>query len=181
MVEHLPFWGGYHYAIISQDARAQARAFASNVSAAGAALDRMLPPAIDLEWIYNDGKVPATGPKVTGSQVIDWMYEWDEETRKILGRRSLCYTSIGWWDSIGNPADPITDAYSLWVAHWTTAPAPLIPRTWKKGRWGIWQFSAELGPLAKVPIKGIPGPSVDRDRFSGSLDDMRAYVEASKV
>lgn len=183
MIATLDFWGAYHWAIFSQDARKQAQAL---VKAIGAFDDKMLPPSVDAEWIYNDGLTPtgAPFPKTNAPQVIDFLYVFDEVIRNEMGRRPMIYSSAGWWNSIGDPIDPIQQAYAWWIAHWTSASHPSMPKGVAK--YSLWQYSAEIGPLENIPILGTPQagtkkPAVDRDRFSGNLEDMRAFVRASKV
>jgi lysozyme len=60
-------------------------------------------------------------------------------------------------------------SYPLWIAHYTAKPQPNIPATWNN--WVLWQFSE------KGKVNGVKG-SVDRDRFNGSLDDLRALAKA---
>lgn len=182
----LPFWGAYRYVIFTHDPKLTVQSMAKNIEAVND--DRMLPPSFDFEWQYNDGKVAATGAvPVTGSRVIDWMYACAEECKRLLSRRPMVYTSSGWWNSIGDPIDPIQEAYALWVANWSQAAMdghPSMPKGWK--RFALVQYSAEAGPLAAASIKGIPGAgktgkSVDRDRFRGTLEDMGAFVKASML
>jgi GH25 family lysozyme M1 (1,4-beta-N-acetylmuramidase) len=170
-----PFWGAYRYVIFSQDARLTVQSMARNIEAFNNG--GMLPPAFDFEWQYNDGKVPETGGPPSGAQVLDWMSDCADECKRILSRRPMVYTSSGWWNSIGDPRHPIQDAFALWVANWTAAPQPSVPKGWTK--YSLWQWSAQSGPLANHPIKGIPGKSVDRNRFPGTLEDMGAFVRAS--
>lgn len=173
----LPFWGAYRYVIFSHDPKLTVQSMARNLEKVNDA--SMLPPSFDFEWQYNDGKVPATGGPPSSARVLDWMYACAEECARLLSRRPTAYTSSGWWNAIGDPVDPIQGAFALWVANWTAAKGPSMPRGW--ARYSLWQWSAEAGPLANVPIKGIPGKSVDRDRFPGTLDDMQAFVNASVI
>lgn len=180
----LPFWGAYHYPILSKSPELQAQAMATVILPAIS--DKMLPPALDLEWTYNDGKSPGSNPfpAATASMTIDFLYRWDAEMRRLTGRRSMVYTSAGWWNSIGDPVDPIQDSYALWVANWTSGSKPLMPKGFS--HYDIWQYSAESGPLADTPIDGIPGAgptkhAVDRDRFPGTVADLSAFCIASKV
>lgn len=178
MRANLQFWGGYHYAILTRDPVASADGFCD---ALGEPDDQMLPPSIDLEWTYNNGTSPAANPfpKPSAAQVIDFMYAWELRVRQRTGRKSMAYTNAGFWNFIGTPIDPIQKAYALWNAVWTAAPAPTpVPGF---SDYSIWQWSAEVGPLGKVPIPGIPGTSVDRDRFRGDVEDLRRFIAASKV
>jgi len=178
MRDHLLFWGGYSYAIFARDPIVSADAFCTAI---GDPDDRMIPPAIDAEWEYNNGLSPkaAPFPKPSAARVIDYLYAWEERVRRNLGRRSMIYCNAGFWNFIGTPIDPIQKAYLLWNAVWTSASSPTpVPGF---DPYTFWQWSAEQGPLGHVPIPGIAGHSVDRDRFRGNTDDMRRMIEASKV
>jgi GH25 family lysozyme M1 (1,4-beta-N-acetylmuramidase) len=173
MIDQLQFWGGYHYAVLRLSARAQAELMVKMLGDSDD--ENMLPPSVDLEWAENSG--------ANASRTLDFLYEWNESIRTLRGRRGMIYTSAGWWHSIGNPVDPIQQAFSLWNAAWTASSTPPIPKGWD--RFDLWQYSAETGPMAMVSIDGVPGKepnrSVDRDRFRGSLEDMQAFVDASRV
>jgi lysozyme len=73
---------------------------------------------------------------------------------KALGVRPGIYTARWWWDpNVGLTSWAKT--YSLWVANYTAAPKPLMPKGWTD--WRIWQYS-ETGI-----VPGIPG-STDLNR-----------------
>lgn len=58
-------------------------------------------------------------------------------------------------------------AYPLWLAEYTSAPAPRLPPDWSA--WTFWQYS-QSGSVA-----GVSG-AVDLDRFNGGLDDLRKLL-----
>lgn len=60
-------------------------------------------------------------------------------------------------------------AYPLWLAEYTSAPAPRMPPDWSA--WTFWQYS-QSGSVA-----GVSG-AVDLDRFNGGLDDLRKLLVA---
>lgn len=186
----IPFWGAYLYPILSQDAKNQSEALVRAIGALTAEQDaRMLPPAIDLEWIFNDGKTPvgAPFPATDQNQTIDFLYVFAEVMRTELDRKGMIYSSAGWWNSIGDPIDPIQQAFAWWIAQWSIGAAaghPLLPKGVSKA--SIIQYSAKTGPRSAEKIDGTPQASsanvaVDRDRFPGTLEDMRAFVMASKI
>jgi len=83
-----------------------------------------------------------------------------------LGVRPLIYLSPAFAIEILKNA-PALGQYRLWIAHATTASAPLVPKPWTT--WAFWQYS----DIGKVP--GISEP-VDADRFNGSLDDLKSLA-----
>lgn len=55
------------------------------------------------------------------------------------------YTRKTWWDLHINAAK-FWKNYPLWVAHYTNAPQPWLPRDWKE--WSGWQYSSKgKGPF----------------------------------
>ena len=62
-------------------------------------------------------------------------------------------------ESLADSGVPALDGTPLWVAHWTTASAPLVPGgNWGGVGWSFWQFSSH------AKVAGIT-TEVDRDRF----------------
>jgi GH25 family lysozyme M1 (1,4-beta-N-acetylmuramidase) len=43
-------------------------------------------------------------------------------------------------------------AYYRWVAHWTTASEPYMPRIWRDTEYDAWQFSDSEEVAGKTPI-----------------------------
>jgi lysozyme len=91
-----------------------------------------------------------------GIRVSSWLRVVEAAT----GRPPVVYCSPGTWD--GNVAGDFS-RYPLWVAHYTTARAPHLPRGWTA--WAFWQYSSN----GSVP--GIQG-RVDLDRFNGTKADL---------
>ena len=94
------------------------------------------------------------------------------EVRKLLelvttevGRKPFLYTANWFWTSIGNP-DPLDD-YPLWVAYYNDDPEPTLPQGWSN--WVIWQYTD------KGHIAGIGENTCDRNRFAGTLADLKTY------
>ena len=86
-----------------------------------------------------------------------------------LGRTPIVYVRRGFVGAKLEDASALA-AYPLWVAHYITPAAPRIPKTWKE--WTFWQHGNNgHGP-------GIAGP-VDKDRFNGSMDALREWVQRS--
>jgi lysozyme len=88
----------------------------------------------------------------------------------------MCYTSAGFL----NPAMGLTNWLKwrhLWVAHWTTAPAPIIPNEWAVPNkpWKFWQYSAK-GIGADY---GVQSKSVDLDRYNGTRAQFAAEFDVA--
>ena len=147
------FRGGYHFFRPAADASAQADNFLNVISKLEPG---DLPPALDVE--VNDGK--------SASVIIKGVTTWLQQVEKALGRTCVIYTSASFWNAnLGG-----TSAFSghpLWVAHYTNAPKPNIPKGFDS--YVIWQFSAN----GKGAVNGINSDNLDLDRFNGTLDDLR--------
>lgn len=86
--------------------------------------------------------------------------------RAIVERygKALCYCSQHDWHTLGNPPVISDPDVLLWVANYTTAPAPYVPL----GKaYTIWQNRV-------APIAGIATGPVDNDVCPGDLPIMRA-------
>jgi len=146
--------GGYHFArpagsgdaAITADAIAQADFFLSIAQPQAGEL----PPVLDLE--VSGGLKPP--------DLLTWTSAWLEEIYARTGVRALVYTSPNFWkNSLADSGVPALDGTPLWVAHWTTASAPLVPGgNWGGVGWSFWQFSSH------AKVAGIT-TEVDRDRF----------------
>jgi GH25 family lysozyme M1 (1,4-beta-N-acetylmuramidase) len=101
----------------------------------------------------------------------------------ITPRDLMIYTSPGFFNS----QLPLTDyawRLKLWVAHWTTASKPQLPREWSnhKKTWVFWQHSAKgnhLGAAFGVPSGG--STDICLDRFKGSLAKFRETYQLSPL
>jgi lysozyme len=111
-----------------------------------------------------------------------------DELESLTGKKPLIYTNIGFWHEniYSNVNKPIWAVEKdLWVANFTTATEPRIPITWREKDWLFWQFSAdgnERGEEFGVPREpGAPPPSIDLNRFNGTIDEFNAYIEGIVV
>lgn len=68
-------------------------------------------------------------------------------------------------ETLANPA--FLKDYPLWLAHYTSAPQPRVPRPWTD--WTFWQYTNE----GKVP--GIKG-NVDLNLFNGTKEQLLRYL-----
>jgi hypothetical protein len=83
-----------------------------------------------------------------------------------FGRTPLVYTRGSWWDPI--IAKDVCGSNPLWVAHYTTAASPLLPKKGGWATWKMWQYSSS------GRVDGIAG-NVDMDRFDGMQADVDAF------
>ncbi len=118
--------------------------------------DSELPPMLDVE---QDG--------ITRAMVQTFVTEFD---RLSSGMTLGVYTSASKWASLTQGLD-IRPA-PLWVAHWTAAPSPLLPKPWTS--WDFWQYS-NSGTLP-----GYKG-RLDMNRFNGGKAALNAYGAAWDV
>jgi GH25 family lysozyme M1 (1,4-beta-N-acetylmuramidase) len=146
--------GAYHFArpagsgdaALTSDAITQADFFLSIAQPQAGEL----PPVLDLE--VTGGLKPP--------DLLTWASAWLEEIYARTGVRALVYTSPNFWkNALADSGVPALDGTPLWVAHWTTASAPLVPGgNWGGAGWSFWQYSSH------AKVTGIT-TQVDRDRF----------------
>jgi GH25 family lysozyme M1 (1,4-beta-N-acetylmuramidase) len=112
-----------------------------------------LPLVLDLE----------TKGGLTQTALLTWTRAWLDEVSARTGVRALVYTSPNFWKTAAADSPTIAGAGSkLWVAHWTTNSAPLVPGSnWGGTGWTFWQWT----DCTKVP--GI-AHCVDGDRVNGA-------------
>jgi GH25 family lysozyme M1 (1,4-beta-N-acetylmuramidase) len=144
--------GAYHFAqpnVAVGSGAAQADHF---VDTAGPVSGELL-PVLDLE---------RTGG-LTDPQLITWVREYLERIYQRLGVRAIIYCSPNFWKTYMSDTTWFAqNGYEvLWVAHWTTAPAPILPAGgWGGDGWTFWQYTSS----GSVP--GISG-RVDLNRYNG--------------
>lgn len=137
--------GLYHYAhpaatLASAEAANLCRAWDLNPGA------HTLPVGLDLEQAHRYSPVAT----------VRWCVDWLQRVEAHTGTRPIIYTSASWCEALGNAVDELAP-WPLWVAHYTTKPAPALPRAWD--RWLWWQHTS------KGRVAGIPG-YVDLNRSS---------------
>jgi GH25 family lysozyme M1 (1,4-beta-N-acetylmuramidase) len=152
------YFGAYHFAqpagtsdaTITASAIAQADHFVNVAQPRGGDL----PPVLDLETV-NGLKQPA---------LLKWTQAWLDEVAARTGVSAMIYTSPSFWKTyLGDTTSYATGEHHLWVAHWTTASAPLVPASnWGGLGWSFWQWSDCLS------VPGIPTKCVDGDRVNGA-------------
>lgn len=145
--------GAYHFFRASRDPRAQAELMARTIPLAPGDL----PPVLDVEVL--DGLTD----KGTLTQTT---YTCLTEIERLMGVRPIIYTSPNFWNTNFGLQD-WTKRYPLWIAHYTTAASPIIPKGWTEYR--FWQFTD------RGTVDGIAN-TVDRNVWNGTEQDMRQWV-----
>ena len=152
--------GAYHFARPSSSSgAAQAKYYVSKVGAASFKQPGVLPPVLDLE--------------VTGglgvTKLKAWVSDWLTTAQGLTGRTPILYFSPYFWiDNMGNST--AYTRYPMWIAHYTSAGAPMVPGGW--ARWTFWQYTSS-GSVA-----GIAG-NVDKNRFNGNSAALAALAGAT--
>ena len=120
-----------------------------------------LPPVIDTE-------VPADWSRLNSKQSVDLIVGFIDGIRKNLGAKvhPIVYLSPSFADDVLKNDSRLKE-YPLWVAHYTAADRPRVPKPWDF--WTFWQFT-ENGTVA-----GIKG-NVDINRFNGQADRLEALL-----
>jgi lysozyme len=121
-----------------------------------------LPPALDLE-------APADWTSISQNNRIHLVVSWLNQVQRALKRRPIVYTSPNFFiDVLGNTNE--LSPYPLWVAHYTSKPAPTVPKAWES--WTFWQHSSQ------GQINGIKG-QVDLDWFNGDILGLQKFINES--
>jgi lysozyme len=116
-----------------------------------------LPPVLDFESRVN---VP---DRATASQAAKSFVLIVEQELK---RRPILYTSPGYWMEFGS-VDPFWRNYPLWIAHYTTADAPIVPAPWKE--YAFWQYTSH----GDGPAYGVESLNVDLNWYNGTLAELQ--------
>ncbi|HEX8147368.1 MAG TPA: GH25 family lysozyme [Pyrinomonadaceae bacterium] len=143
--------GAYHFFRAAEPAAEQAAHFLSTVRFEPGDL----PPVLDIE--LNDG--------VTGEPLVGGVQTWLDAVEPAAGATPVVYTNTPFWDAHFNEQ---FGSYPLWVAHYTSAPAPSpLPVGWSD--WTLWQYSQSLH------VNGVNG-AADHDYFNGTLQALQALA-----
>jgi lysozyme len=153
--------GAYHFLRPQIDAEQQAHFFLGKLNQDAGEL----PPVLDVEVLTS----------TTPDGLIASARTWLDVVKSELNCLPILYTGSAFWRNTLRNSDKFVE-FPLWIAHYTTAPNPLMPSAWKK--WTFWQFS----PVGKVA--GVTG-NVDLDVFNGDAADLDAFcfrqVAAAKI
>jgi len=151
--------GAYHFYDPMLDPAQQAQLFLRTVKLEPGDL----PPVLDVEQAGT----------ASNDALIRGTKTWLDAVEQATGRKSIIYTRASFWNerlrsSSGQYPEWAKD-YKLWTAHYTSAPNPLVPRGWTA--WTFWQFT-ESGT-----VNGVAG-KVDMNRYNGTADDLRAWLQS---
>lgn len=131
-----------------------------------------LPPVLDLE---KDDRPQVAGQwgQITLNERISRIKQWLQTVEKEIGRRPMIYTNRNFWKEFMSETEEFTD-YSLWFAEYDAIEPKIPANNWGGKGYTIWQNSE------KGAVNGISG-DVDRNRFNGSLEQLIAFVNSTKV
>jgi len=116
-----------------------------------------LPPALDLEN-------PALWANIPAADRAPLAVEWLHTVEQGLGTTPLVYLSPAFaTEVLANSS--LLARFPLWVAEYTAAPAPSIPKPWDA--WIFWQYTGH-GTVPGIAV------SVDQNRFNGTLEQLLA-------
>lgn len=137
--------GAYHYMRWDVVGKDQALHFLDVISE----FDLDFPPVLDCEEAFR------------ANTATDCIWQARNEIC-VLGKCPIIYTRKSWWDRYVNPSSHWKEC-PLWVAHWTTAEQPLIPRDWDE--WYIWQY----GQVEAKKYKITGSKTVDINRMKSEV------------
>jgi lysozyme len=160
--------GAYHFFLPLKDANEQAQNF---LKVLGKLESGDLPPVLDLEHFPE--RVEEEWKQVELPERIIRVQKWLDIVERATGRKSLIYTSDGFWGTYMKHTKVFTK-YPLWVANYGTLQ-PLVPAdNWGGNGCIFWQYT-ETGI-----VTGVPG-KVDKNEFQGSFEQLLAFVKNSSV
>jgi GH25 family lysozyme M1 (1,4-beta-N-acetylmuramidase) len=139
--------GPYHYFTTTSAVPTQIDNFVSTIKKVDAG---NLPPVIDVED-------PKQFANFTVPERVAMVQQMLTGVENATGVKPMLYMSSSFSAEVLNSA-PQFDSYRLWVADYTTAAQPIVPKPWTN--WDFWQHSDN----GQVP--GIAG-GVDMDLFNG--------------
>jgi len=118
-----------------------------------------LPPVLDLEAPANWSAIPTAN---RAALAIAWL----ENVQSRLGAAPIVYMSSSFATEVLANA-PEMARFPLWVAQYTSAPSPDVPKPWTS--WTLWQYTGS----GAAP--GVTG-TVDSNRFNGTIDQLKALT-----
>jgi GH25 family lysozyme M1 (1,4-beta-N-acetylmuramidase) len=101
---------------------------------------------------------------LTDAQVAAWAKAFLDRVYERTGVKGAIYMSPSFWTNYaGNSPNLVNAGYKvLWIAHWTTGPAPTVPASnWGGNGWTFWQYTSDGS------VSGISG-RVDLNRYRHS-------------
>jgi len=148
--------GAYHYFRPQVPAVVQARHFLSLVPS----LEHGdLHPMLDVEEA--DGMTP--------NLILEGVQAWIDTVRRALGREVIIYTYPYFWETAVRNSDRFVRGCPLWIASYSHPPTRPLVGGWH--HYTFWQYT-DKGSVPGIGGRGI----VDRDRFNGSLENLRKFA-----
>jgi len=141
--------GPYHYMDWTKSALEQARFFAGVLQADPGEL----PAVLDCE--HQSG-----APLDSANQFKIFC----DEYFRLMGKQIMIYTSYGYWGEHGS-LNPYWLNYKLWVANYTTAAQPAIPKPWTN--FTFWQYTSQ----GNGPYWGGEERYIDLNWYKGSIQE----------
>ncbi len=130
-----------------------------------------LPPALDVEDY--PPQVAEQWGQINLNERINRIKQWLQTVEKEIGRRPIIYTNPNFWKNFMSETEEFTN-YSLWLANYDVVKPTIPANNWGGKDYTIWQNSQ------KGAVNGISG-DVDRNRFNGSLEQLIAFVNSTRV
>lgn len=161
--------GAYHFFQPLTNVEPQVHNFLKKVKSVLELSD--FPPVLDVED-YPDYMKERWG-KINLNERINHIKQWLQTVEKEIGRRPIIYTNPNFWKDFMSDSEEFTD-YSLWLANYDVVKPTIPANNWGGKGYTILQ-NAEHGA-----VNGISG-DVDRNRFYGSLEQLIAFVNSTKV
>jgi lysozyme len=157
--------GAYHYLDYSKPAVDQANFFAGLLKDDPGEL----PPAVDYEQVRNDNN-----PTIALGFLRDFLDQMKSHSELYEDARLKCpmiFTGPSFWTQYGDQTKrDYWFQFPLWISHWTTANAPLVPPPWTM--WSFWQFTSK-GP---GEVFGSESLLIDMNRFNGILNELLEFA-----
>lgn len=110
-------------------------------------------------------------PEVLSDDVTELVGDMLKEFERRDGRRPIIYSASSFWN-VQMAYSSAWKKYPLWVAHYSDASIPRMPRGWPD--WVFWQFT----PNGQVD--GAIG-NMNLSRFNGDYNALRAFAGLSPV
>jgi len=153
-------WGAYHFGDGS-DPVAQADRF----------LDIVKPDAATLIALDFEPNTLKTAGPAGQTMNLAGAEAFVNRINENLGTFPGLYCSPGFLkQQLGSKTDsPLKNCW-LWIAHYTTAPAPTVPLLWQD--WTLWQYTDGNKGAQPHTVQGVG--KCDRDRFNGDQAGLQA-------
>jgi GH25 family lysozyme M1 (1,4-beta-N-acetylmuramidase) len=148
--------GAYHFAKPTAAAKPQARHFHKTVKPEPGDL----PLVLDLE----------DGEQIGSKRLEAWVRDFVAEIESLSGKPPIIYSGGFWKSHLNHVTENL--GCLLWLPQY--GPKAESPRAWKT--WTFWQYSDGTINAARLkPVPGV-GQSCDRNRFRGSVVQLRKFT-----